>query len=46
MLISGIKKLSTSILKPLPISIIKSEESYANTSPSHPFNIEKQTATI
>ena len=49
MIIANIRdknNLSTSILKPLPISIIKPEESYANTSPSHPFTIEEQTPTI
>ena len=35
--------LSTSVLQPLPISIIKPEESYANSSPS-PSTLEEQTA--
>ena len=38
--------ITTSILQPLPISIIKSEESYDNSSPSAPSTLEEQTATI
>jgi hypothetical protein len=37
--------LSTSVLYPLPISIIKPEESYANPSPSPSSTLEEQTAT-
>ena len=37
--------LTTSVLYPLPISFIKPEESYANSSPSPSSILEKQTAT-
>ena len=49
MIIASIRdknNLTTSILQPLPISIIKSEESYDNSSPSAPSTLEEQTATI
>lgn len=38
--------ITTSILQPLPISIMKPEEHYANSSPSTPSTLEEQTATI
>ena len=49
MIIANIRdknNLTTSVLQPLPISIIKPEESYPNSSPSHPSTLEEQTATI
>jgi hypothetical protein len=46
LLISGDNNnLTTSILQPLPISIIKLEESYANSLSSPPSTLEEQTAT-
>jgi streptogramin lyase len=49
MIIASIRdknNLTTSILQPLPISIIKSEEFYDNSSSSVPSTLEEQTATI
>ena len=49
MIIANIKdknNLTTSILQPLPISILKPEESYDNSSPSSPSTLEEQTVTI
>ena len=49
MIIASIRdknNLTTSILQPLPISIIKSEEFYDNSSPYAPSTLEEQTATI
>lgn len=49
MIIASIRdknNLTTSILQPLPISIIKPEDSYANSSPSPSSTVEEQTATI
>ena len=48
MIIASIRdknNLTTSVLQPLPISIIKPEESDPNSSPSHPSTLEEQTAT-
>ena len=48
MIIANIKdknNLTTSVLQPLPIYIIKPEESYPNSSPSLPSTLEEQTAT-
>jgi virginiamycin B lyase len=49
MIIANIRdknNLTTSVLQPLPISIIKPEDSYANSSPSPSSTVEEQTATI
>jgi virginiamycin B lyase len=49
MIIASIRdksNLTTSLLQPLPISIIKPEDSYANFSPSPSSTIEEQTATL
>jgi hypothetical protein len=49
MIIASIRdknNLTTSLLQPLPISIIKPEDSYANSSPSPSSTLEEQTATI
>ena len=49
MIIASIKdknNLTTSLLQPLPISIIKPEDSYANSSPSPSSTVKEQTATI
>ncbi len=46
MIIASIKdknNLTTSVLHPLPISIIKPEESYDNSSASSPSTLEEQT---
>ena len=48
MIIASIRdknNLTTSVLQPLPISIIKPEDSYANSSPSPSSTVEEQTAT-
>ncbi|MGI9009984.1 MAG: Vgb family protein [Nitrososphaeraceae archaeon] len=49
MIIANIRdknNLTTSVLQPLPISIIKPEDSYPNSSASSPSTLEEQTATI
>lgn len=48
MIIASIRdknNLTTSVLQPLPISIIKQEDSYANSSPSSSSTLEEQTVT-
>jgi virginiamycin B lyase len=44
--ISDKNNLTTSVLHPLPISIIKPEDSYANSSPLPSSTVKEQTATI
>jgi virginiamycin B lyase len=49
MIIANIRdknNLTTSVLQPLPISIIKPKESYDNSSSYSPSTLEEQTATI
>ena len=49
MIIANIRdknNLTTSVLQPLPISIIKPEEYYAKSSPSPSSTLEEQTSTI